>query len=215
MLKQNEELTKYHLQVMDGNYYDPLNFTADDVAIEQIAHQLALKNRWNGNTNDLTPSCRPIFYSVAQHSCIVHDIASRHKTLFVERFDWSVSPDPAFYGLMHDAAEAYLMDVPRPLKYQPQMEWFRKLEDEMLFTICQKYGVRVPSPVEECVRRIDNAMIFWERDALVGKPEKPYLNELDHPGGALNDWVGNFQPWSPIRAKSEFLARFEACRDAL
>jgi uncharacterized protein len=209
MLKPSDPVTRNHSQLMDGKYYDPLDFTREDVCIEQIAHQLSLKCRWNGNTNDLTQARRPIFYSVAQHSCHVHDIATNHAATFVNKINWEDLPDPGFYGLMHDAGEAYLIDVPRPLKRH--MTWFNELEQHVLDTILLTLMVPATGALVECVRRIDNAMIFWERDALVGQPERPYLNELDHPGGTLFDWVPDFEPWPPSRAKYEFLRRYNLC----
>ena len=65
----------------------------EDIDIVDIAHALSLLCRYNGATED--------FYSVAEHSVIVSRL---------------VSPEFAFEGLMHDAAEAYCGDVISPLK---------------------------------------------------------------------------------------------------
>lgn len=194
------------LQVADGTYYEPLNFQPEDVKIEMIAHQLALKCRWNGNTNDLSPACLPVFFSVAQHSCIVHDIARDHKEQFVPGARWDLEPCPAALGLLHDGGEGPYMDVPRPLKRAVQM--LSDIEKPIKQTIITTLGIPETGIGWECIRRIDNAMIFWERDALVGKPIAPYGNEHEHPGGSLYDWVEDFEPWTPARAKFEFLDRF-------
>lgn len=194
------------LQVLDGSYYEPLDFKPEDVKIEVIAHQLALKCRWNGNTNCTTEAREPIFYSVAQHSCIVHDIARDHKAHFVPGGEWHLRPCPSGFGLLHDAAEGPYIDVPRPLKKSvPALSEFEK---PIIQTILTTLSIPMDGIIAECVRRIDNAMIFWERDHLVGKPVAPYGNEHDHPGGSLLDWVPDFEPWSPARAKREFLDRF-------
>lgn len=76
-----------------GRLVWPVDARAADVCIEDIAHHLALANRWAGATY------KP--YSVAQHSVLV----SRH-----------CASDHALIGLLHDAAEAYTGDVPAPLK---------------------------------------------------------------------------------------------------
>jgi len=194
------------LQVLDGSYYEPLNFKPEDVKPEVIAHQLALKCRWNGNTNCNTDEREPIFYSVAQHSCIVHDLARDHKEHFVPGGEWHLRACPSAYGLMHDAAEGPYIDVPRPLKRSvPALSEFEK---PIIGTILTTLNIPLDGIISECVRRIDNAMIFWERDLLVGKPVLPYGNERDHPGGSLLDWIPDFEPWSPSRAKREFLERF-------
>ncbi len=194
------------LQIADGTYYEPLNFRPEDVKAEMIAHQLALKCRWNGNTNDLSAACLPVFFSVAQHSCIVHDIARDHKALFVPGARWDLEPCPSAYALLHDSGEGPFLDLPRPLKKEmPELaEVERPIKDTILTTL----GVPLSGIIYECVRRIDNAMIFLERDALVGEPVAPYSNEADHPGGTLYDWVPDFEPWTPVRAKREFLDRF-------
>jgi hypothetical protein len=194
------------LQVADGTYYEPLNFLSSDVKPEIIAHQLALKCRWNGNTNCTTPSRIPVFYSVAQHSCIVHDIALKYKELFVPGAVWELEQCPSTYGLFHDAGEAPYLDVPRPLKaaFPALAEPEKAIKAVMLETL----GIPVSAMIYECVRRIDNAMIFWERDVLMGQPVAPYMNEFDHPTGTIYDWVPDFRPWSPVVAKHEFLSRY-------
>lgn len=200
--------TKTALQIADGTYYELLDFKPEDVKVEMIAHSLALKCRWNGNTNDLSDICDPVFFSVAQHSCHVHDIARDHKLTFVPGARWDLEECPSTYGLFHDGGEGPYMDVPRPIKKAvPQLA---EIEAPIISTILTTVGVPVSGIIMECVRRIDNAMIFWERDALVGKPVAPYGNEQDHPGGTLYDMVPDFEPWEPRRAKREFLDRFYA-----
>lgn len=198
------------LQIADGTYYEPLNFRPEDVKPEIIAHQLALKCRWNGNTNDLTAARRPIFYSVAQHACIVHDIARDHKEVIVPGARWDMEECPSIYGLHHDDSEGPLIDMPRPLKKEPSMRGFTLVEDLVQEQIVQTLGVPMSPMISECVRRIDNMMIFLERDALVGQPVAPYGNEQDRPSGTLYDWVPDFEPWTPSRAKFEYLSRYSA-----
>lgn len=199
------------LQIADGTYYDLLNYQPEDVKIEMIAHQLSLKCRWNGNTNDLSPDCNPVFYSVAQHSCHVHDIARDKKSFIIPGARWDLEECPSTYGLMHDGGEGPFMDIPRPMKKQNPA--YSAIEKPIVNTILTTLGIPVSGVIVECVRRIDNAMIFWERDALVGKPVSPYSNEMDHPRGTLYDMVPGFEPWLPARAKNEFLSRFNNWND--
>jgi hypothetical protein len=200
-------------QTVSGGYIEPCNPDPADIHIGDMAHCLSLANRWAGNTQYIEDSppfagssdCPPhpgaskgdpFFYSVAQHSCLVHDIV-------VRRFGFT----PSYYALMHDNSEAYLMDVPRPIK--PELTNYYQIEARLMAVIIEKYRVPLDDDIKKMVMEIDNAMIFWERDAIVGKPIAPYGIEHLHPGGTIYDEVPNFCSWSPKRAKAEFLMRFE------
>lgn len=190
-------------QTVSGGYIEPCNPDARDITINDISHSLALANRWAGNTQYVHGSTMlkmepgdPFFFSVAQHSCHVHDIVVRR-----------YGAVPAFYGLMHDSSEAYLMDIPRPIK--PLLTNYYGIEANLMKVILTKYGVPLCDDIKEDVVKIDNAMIFWERDAIVGQPISPYLSEAQHPGGTIFDEVPNFCSWSPKRAKAEFLMRYK------
>lgn len=194
------------LQIADGTYYEPLNFKPEDVKVDMIAHQLALKCRWNGNTNDLTEECEPVLYVVGQHSCLAHDLARDHKEHFAPEIDWSQEACPSTYALFHDAGEGPYIDVPRPLKdVVPALKEFEK---PIIGTILKTLDIPLSPAILTVVHRIDNALLFWERDALVGKPLTPYASEHTHPGGTLYDWFPDFEAWGPSQAKREFLQRF-------
>lgn len=198
-------------QTVSGIFIEPCSPHPDDVLITDVAHALALASRWAGNTQFIGSGefisieiggqvisvevNDPFFFSVAQHSCLVHDIV-------VRRFGAAA----AFYALMHDGSEAYLMDVPRPIK--PLLVNYYEIEAKLMAVLLKKFNVPFNAEIKKQVVEIDNAMIFWERDAIVGKPISPYLIESQHPGGSLYDEVPNFCSWSPKRAKAEFMMRF-------
>ena len=79
-----------------GKVIDPLNPDPGDIFIEDIAATLSKICRFNGQC--------PMFYSVAKHSLIV--AALTHKNDL-----WD-----ALAGLLHDASEYLIVDVPRPIK---------------------------------------------------------------------------------------------------
>jgi len=88
----------------------------DDVAIEDIAHGLAYQCRFNGQTRE--------FYSVAQHSLMVMQL---------------VPPPLRLAALLHDAAEAYLGDMVKPLKNLfPE---FSAIESRVMQIIGQRFDV--------------------------------------------------------------------------
>ncbi len=100
-----------------GHRFYPLDPRIDDVDIEDIAHGLAYQCRFNGQTSS--------FYSVAQHSLLVAGI---------------VPGELRLSALLHDAAEAYLGDIVKPLKMLvPQ---FSALERQVAAIIGERFGAR-------------------------------------------------------------------------
>ena len=127
-----------------GKKFFPLEPRPEYICIEDIAHALALTCRYNGHSKE--------FYSVAQHSVwMSRKIRGDKKWL-----------------LMHDAAEAYLSDVPRPIK--PMLSEFKKIEDSILDAISQKFKLG-KMPAKE-INHADLVMLATEkRDVLLPCPE--------------------------------------------
>src|SRR4051794_27255584 len=87
-----------HIPTASGARFDPFAPDAASIEIRDIAHALGNLCRFGGH-------CR-VFYSVAQHSCLVADLVER-RGAGVECVHWA---------LLHDASEAYLGDLPHPVK---------------------------------------------------------------------------------------------------
>ena len=140
---------------------DPLNARPDQILIEDIAHSLSLMTRANGH-------CRQ-FYSVAQHSI---NCALEAKKL-------GLSPRVQLACLLHDAAEAYIADIPRPVKHR--LSGFAELEEYVQAVIFQRFGLGDMTDDEwEAVARIDDALLHAEFRALMGIPifeTAPYLSQ--------------------------------------
>lgn len=159
--------------------FKPFNFNAENVNIVDIAHALSNKCRFSGHV--------PQFYSVAQHSVLVSEqITDR---------------DLALYGLLHDASEAYLPDVPTPLKYLPEMEWFRDLEKVFQSTIMKKFGLPVEEP--SIVKLHDKRALYTEKRDL--------MREADR-STEVAEWVAyenvKIIPMTPMEAKVLFLETY-------
>lgn len=131
------------IETATGNYVDLLNFNEHDVDINDIATSLSNICRFNGHL--------PSFYSVAEHSVRV--------SWWLQ--DNGFSALEALTGLLHDAAEAYVGDMMRPLKRIPELQAvFKPIEDRVMEGIHNALGGIYPHP--ECVHQADYAMYSWE-----------------------------------------------------
>lgn len=145
------------MQSFTGRQMWPLALTPDQIHLEDIAHALALKVRFNGH-------CK-WHYSIAQHSILVSGRVPR---------------EDAIEGLMHDAAEAYLADIPRPVK--PMIKEWKQIEHSVEAVIAERFGYRFPFPAS--IKIADNAMVLAERNAIMEKPQ-PHM-KWDVPGVAAD-----------------------------
>jgi len=164
-----------------GVLFWPLLPNADDIRIEDIAHALSNQCRFAGHTH--------VFYSVAEHSVRVSHLCR---------------PEEALWGLLHDASEAYLSDVPAPLKELPEFEAYRTAERSLQRVIAQRFGLPPEEPwsvteADRTVLRIEVRDLLEPMDtARSGKgPNRPVITT----------------PWRPRIAKTRFLNRFrELCQ---
>lgn len=133
-------------QSFSGKVIDLLRPTVDDILLVDIAHSLSNICRFGGATVN--------FYSVAQH-CI-----------FVSRL---LPPHLALWGLMHDASEAYLGDITRPLKMYLNGK-YTDLEKIYMRVICEKFGLSEEEPTE--IKEADIiALVTERRDLLLEQSE--------------------------------------------
>ena len=99
---------------LSGHRVDYLNPTVDQIDINDIALALSRESRFNGHTSK--------FYSVAQHCVHVSKL---------------VPKELALEALLHDATEAYMKDIPSPLKML--LPDYRAIETRLYETICTKW----------------------------------------------------------------------------
>lgn len=108
------------------------------IDIDDIAHGLARICRFNGQVQD--------WYSVAEHSVKVSEDVPD---------DWKLE------ALMHDASEAYIQDIIRPLKYMNVFDEYRKLEGIWDNAIAERFELKWP--FDESIHRADQSVQEWER----------------------------------------------------
>ncbi|MET3134175.1 5'-deoxynucleotidase YfbR-like HD superfamily hydrolase [Oxalobacteraceae bacterium GrIS 1.11] len=176
-------ITTEYVSTFCGNRFYPAQPRIDRVAIEDIAHGLAYQCRFNGQTRE--------FYSVAQHSLIVARL---------------VPPHLALAALLHDAAEAYLGDMVKPLKVL--LPAFAALEERVSEIIAATFAIDFSDYAP--IKHADLIALATEkRDLMPHSVERwAYLDDIS----ALPDAI---VPLSPGEAKDNFLktyARLAALR---
>lgn len=156
------------IRTCSGIFFNAFAPTPEMVCIEDIAHALAFQCRFGGHL--------PEFYSVAQHSCLVAEL---------------VPDEHKLAALMHDASEAYLLDVPRPIKLR--LANYKEIEDGIMNVIAAKYGFAWP--MHEEVKKADETMLQVE------------WNEIMIKGKTIIDC------WYPEKAKQTFINQFKLYYD--
>ena len=109
----------------------------------------------------------------------------------------------ALEGLLHDAAEAYLLDVARPVKYHSSFNFYRDCEKKVDAAIRAAFSLQSIEP--DLVKQIDKRILPTERRDLMGSCP---LNHEWQAGPEPYDFT--IVPWQPARAKQAFL---ELARD--
>lgn len=169
------------LPTYSGKKIDIEDPDLNEIVIEDIAHALSQQCRYAGHTQR--------FYSVAEHSVRVANLCS---------------PVNKPSGLMHDAPEAYITDLPRPLKRLPSIApVYRAIEEIMERAIFTKFNLPLHLPEE--VLMFDNEILKVEIPEIYLHPEMASPNCMDDHGKTsveigFKDWG-----WTPIYAEAMFL----------
>lgn len=154
--------TNGKIRTYSGKYIDPFNPNPDDICIEDIAHALSNQCRFAGHTQR--------FYSVAQHSLFVMNVVHTKYKL---------------QALMHDASEAYLLDIPTPIKMK--LPAYKAAEDGLMIAIAAKFGF--DWPMSEYVKNADR-----------------YALEAEWSNAVCNDI---YFATRPMNTEHEFLTEFK------
>lgn len=166
----------YSIETFSGRFVDITDIKPEDISIMDIAHSLSLQCRFNGHCSR--------FLSVAEHCYHVSKV---------------IAPEMAFIGLLHDASESYLCDIPRPLK--PLLDNYYEIEKVVQDAIYTKYGIGLFDHDE--LKTADNTILKAEASILVSSGGKQW-NMENVP------WYDPLmiQFWTPEEAKRKFIERF-------
>jgi hypothetical protein len=121
MKENNDERYGSWMATYSGLQIYPLDPRENEISIQDIAHSLSMQCRFNGHVKR--------FYSVADHCIKVSNLCSDENKL---------------WGLLHDASEGYLSDMPSPIKRH--MDSYKSFENNMQKVICSKFGLSIDMP---------------------------------------------------------------------
>lgn len=159
-----------------GNYFNFIDTTDNAVLVTDIAHALSHVCRFAGHTRE--------FYSVAQHSVLASRI---------------VPPEHALAALFHDATEAYIGDVTRPLKQL--LADYKAIEARLHADIFVKLGLQAELPPS--VKQADLILLATEMRDLMPK----HSDEWTLIAG-IEPLAERIEPWSCWVACTMFLDRY-------
>lgn len=150
---------KNTMTTFTGRHFDPMQIRTEDICIEDIAHALSLMCRGGGHLK--------YFYSVAQHSL---NCAAEAKAR-----GWSERLQLAC--LLHDASEAYLSDIIRPVK--ANLTGYLEIENCIMEKILEKFNLSDLTEKEHRKwKQIDDEILYYELKNLMSGEEDLAAPEL-------------------------------------
>lgn len=168
-------VSPFGIVTFTGKWFNAADPAGDSIDIRDIAHALALTNRYAGHTR------RP--YSVAQHSYLASKMAPEGLEL---------------QALLHDAHEAYVLDMPSPWK--KLLPDYRTLEDRTARAVRAKFGV--PGELDPRVKTVDMRLLVTEAKSF-GLEWWEW-----HEGFQPFAELATIEPWPWAKAEQRFLDRF-------
>lgn len=173
------------IETASGIAFNPILPDVRDIRAEDIAHALGHQCRFSGHTRE--------HYSVAQHCVLVAELLKR----------WGCDRETIFRGLLHDASEAYLVDLPKPVKALPEMQPYRDAEARLQRLIFERYGLAPSEPTADAaVHRADMILLATEARDLMPFRIPHWIKLTEKP---MRDEV---VPWAPSSARRAWMARF-------
>ncbi len=174
-----------YIETFTGRRFEPLAPRGEDVDIRDIAHALSQQCRFSGHTRR--------HYSVAEHSVRVCNVLENR----------GEPRRVVLAGLLHDTSEAYLVDVPAPLKAHPSFAFYRDAEDTLTKVIVEHFGCAGAWVFgQRAIKAADATLLATEaRDLMPFRPA--------HWGALQAQPLAEvISPWAPWVAEERFLAKF-------
>ena len=183
------------IQTYTGKKFYSLDPNPDDIDIKDIAHALSMICRFNGHCSR--------FYSVAEHSILVASVLKeKYKELSITTRQIDHVRMLSLAGLLHDASEAYLLDIPTPVK--KQLPEYKYAESKLQKLIMQKFGL-YPLDTDKItlIKIVDRNIVYNEAEELMPVKDNPWHHEYGPPCDV------HILGLLPPAAESWFLRTFE------
>ena len=158
-----------------GVYFNYETPEQSDFSVYDIARGLSNTCRFGGQCAS--------FYSVAEHSVLMSEC---------------VAEEHAFEALMHDAAEAFICDMPKPLKML--LPDYQSVEARVEHAISERFGY--PRTMTAAVKQMDIRMLAAEQLQVMGNS-----HQWHHTHGMAPAPV-TIEFWDPETAFAAFMRRF-------
>jgi len=166
--------TSAWIETFRGHRFHLLDPRPEEIEIEDIAHALSMQVRFTGHVKK--------FYSVAEH-CYQVSLLMR------------ANDSEKLWGLLHDASEAYITDLSRPVKYMtPIGPPYFEIEEGIMRAVAEKFGLVWPVPSN--VKLADNILLWTEKEQLMSgvswdnEEIKDWDTEKQRAAGYINEAPG-------------------------
>ncbi len=173
----------FFIQTHSGIRVPLLDPKPEHILIEDIGWALSMQCRYAGH-------CKQ-FYSVAEHSMLVADICP---------------PGLKFEALLHDAAEAYILDLPSPLK--ALLQGYKAIEYKFEVAIREAFGLGEELRLRKSVIKDADyiAMATEVRLLMRGAEDWEKLKNVEPQGSIL--------AMQPFDAYTVFIEKFTEYKEA-
>jgi uncharacterized protein len=187
-------------RMLSGRRLDLIDPSPVDIEIIDIAHGLARLARWNGQTAGAH------VFSVAQHSLLVLDIASRLRP--------DLSAHEQMLTLLHDSPEYVIGDMISPFKSIIGHD-YKAIEERLLGAIHLRFGLPplTPASTRNRIKRADRIAAFLEATRLAGFQSAEAIKFFGRPDTTSHD-PELLSPKAPEHAQRLFLDAFERIEQA-
>lgn len=172
-------LSDSRIMLHSGKLFDIANPEGSEISVDDVAHGLAHTCRYAGQCDG--------FFSVAEHSVLVSQVTTGDKLA----------------ALFHDAAEAFIGDMSRPLKYM--LPEYKAIERRIEKAIFDQFGIPWPATIE--IKAADHSVMAAEQNVLMPSGTNEWLRDAN----VLPAHV-TIRRLMPNDAKLLFLQRYEELR---